>query len=258
MTMTGLFPAVSFSQPEKIDTAMMRSIRQEENNHSQVTMIAHNIADVCGPRLTNSPGYQKAVSWVTQILKEWGLQHAGPEAWGEFGRGWSTEKSYLAMRQPYYQSFIACPVAWTNGTAKPITAPVFLLDKLDSASIDKAGDSLKGKIIMIRSANTNLRSAFTAYSSRFSDSDLNNMHNSHMLSKEELNNLLTYFVAEYKSKLYLQSKGPVALLSSGPSDRDGTIAVSGAPPYGKNFAAILPELAVSREDYLKMQRLKVY
>ena len=78
-----------FSQ-EKVDLSMMQKIRDEENNHSQLQMIAHNLTDVCGPRLTNSPGYNRAVDWVTQTFKSWGLQHAGPEAWGEFGKGWST------------------------------------------------------------------------------------------------------------------------------------------------------------------------
>ena len=44
-------------------------------------MIAHNLTDVCGPRLTNSPGYNRALDWVTQTLQAWGLQNAGREAW---------------------------------------------------------------------------------------------------------------------------------------------------------------------------------
>ena len=37
-------------------------------------MIAHNITDVCGPRLTNSPGYNHALDWVTEICKKWGCK----------------------------------------------------------------------------------------------------------------------------------------------------------------------------------------
>src|SRR5215470_6824851 len=155
------FFIICFSQ-EKIDLAMMEKIKDEERANSQVTMIAHNITDVCGPRLTNSPGYKRAVDWVTQTFKQWGLQNAGPEPWGEFGKGWSTEESYLAMKQPYYQPVIAYPVAWTNGTGKNISAQVVLLDKLDSATIDKMGNNLNGKIIMIKMREQNLRSAFTA------------------------------------------------------------------------------------------------
>src|SRR6188768_1370062 len=73
-----LFPAVCFAQ-EKVDMAMMQKIRDEEKNNSQVAMIAHNLTDVCGPRLTNSPGYKRSIEWITKTFNEWGLQNAGPE-----------------------------------------------------------------------------------------------------------------------------------------------------------------------------------
>ena len=98
-----LFSPVLFAQPEKVDMALMQKIKAEEKDHSQIALIAHNLTDVCGPRLTNSPGYKRALVWVTKTFKDWGLQNAGPEAWGEFGRGWSTEHTCLAIRQPYYE-----------------------------------------------------------------------------------------------------------------------------------------------------------
>jgi carboxypeptidase Q len=252
----GLFiPCLLFAQQETVDMAMMQKIKDEEKNNSQITMIAHNITDVCGPRLTNSPGYKRALGWITQTFKKWGLQNAGPEAWGEFGKGWSTERSYLAMKQPYYQPLIAYPVAWTNGTKNALTAPVILVDKLDSATINKMGDQLKGKIVMEKTANINLRSAFKAYATRYEDSTLNKMADMYMLTKEQLNYFIPFIVNGYKTKLYLQSKGAAGLLASGSQGRDGTIVVDGTPAYAKNYAATLPELVVSREDYLKLQRL---
>ena len=103
---------------ETVDMQMMQKIKDEEIHHSQIEMIAHNLTDVCGPRLTNSPGYKRALEWTTATFKSWGLQNAGPEAWGEFGKGWSTEESYIGMEKPYYQPIIGYPVAWTNGTKK--------------------------------------------------------------------------------------------------------------------------------------------
>ncbi len=70
---------------DSVDMQMMQKIKDEEKNNSQVSMIAHNLTDVCGPRLTNSPGYNCALAWVTDICKKWGLQKAGREALGEFG-----------------------------------------------------------------------------------------------------------------------------------------------------------------------------
>ena len=74
---------------EKVDMQMMQKIKDEEARHSQVPMLAQYLTDVCGPRLTNSPGYRKAVAWSVKTLKQWGLQNAAPEPWGEYGKGWS-------------------------------------------------------------------------------------------------------------------------------------------------------------------------
>ena len=127
---------------ETVDTAMMQKIRNEEKNNSQITMIAHNITDVCGPRLTNSPGYNCSLDWVTFICKKWGLQKAGREAWGEFGKGWSNEQGTLAMKLPYYENIIAYPVPWCKSTGNPIKTELIMLDNFDSATIDKAGAAL--------------------------------------------------------------------------------------------------------------------
>jgi carboxypeptidase Q len=246
--------AINLAQ-EKVDLQMMEKIRDEERTHSQITMIAHNITDVCGARLTNSPGYKRALNWVTQTFKEWGLQNAGPEAWGEFGKGWSTEASYLAMRVPYYQPLIAYPVAWTKGTEKNISAEVVLMDKLDSATIDKMTSSLKGKIVMIKLGEKNLRSAFTAYANRYPDSTLNKTPDMYMLSRAMIQSFLPRIQNGYRTKLYLQSKAAAGLLSASSQGRDGTIFVAGTPAFAKGYEATLPEMVVSTEDYLRLERL---
>ncbi|HLY69299.1 MAG TPA: M20/M25/M40 family metallo-hydrolase [Puia sp.] len=247
---------LSFSpvaQPS-VDAQMIQKIKDEEKNNSQITMIAHNITDVCGPRLTNSPGYRRALEWVSQTLKTWGLQNAGPEAWGEFGRGWSTESSYLAMKIPYYQPLIAYPVAWTNGTKGLTIADVILLDKLDSSAIDKTGD-LHGKIVMVKATSTKLRSAFTAYATRYEDSVLNKLPDAYMFGRQMLDYYLPILLREYQTEMYLQSKGATALLKEVSSGRDGTLFVDGSPGFAKGYPAPLPEMVVSTEDYLRLQRL---
>ncbi len=54
---------------ETVDMAMMQKIKDEAKLNSQVAMIAHNITDVCGPRLTNSPGYNCALDWITGMCR---------------------------------------------------------------------------------------------------------------------------------------------------------------------------------------------
>src|SRR5882724_819366 len=165
-----LFFVTNFAAAQEIvDMAMMQKIKNEEKNNSQITMIAHNITDVCGPRLTNSPAYNQALDWVTEICKKWGLQNAGREAWGEFGKGWSNEQATLALKVPYYENIIAYPVPWCKSTKRAVTAELIMLDAFDSATIDKAGDAIKGKIVMLKPGGTDIPDAFKAYATRYGD-----------------------------------------------------------------------------------------
>ena len=91
---------------QKLDVQALDKIRHEGLESSQVEKIAHQLVDVAGSRLTNSPGFHRAADWSIQQLTEWGLVNARLDEWGEFGYGWQFEKSYLAMTKPYYMPFI--------------------------------------------------------------------------------------------------------------------------------------------------------
>ncbi|GAB2813569.1 zinc-binding metallopeptidase family protein [Ferruginibacter profundus] len=240
---------------ETVDMAMMQKIKDEEKNNSQVKMIAHNITDVCGPRLTNSPGYNRALDWVTQICKTWGLQNAGREAWGEFGKGWSNEQGTLALKAPYYESIIAYPVPWCKSTKKAVKTELIMLDALDSANIDKAGAAIKGKIVMIKPGGTTIPDAFKAYATRYGDSSLDNLPDEYMISRKEIEQFLPLIKSAYYSSLYLEKKGAVGLLRSSRGSHDGTVFVDGGTGYATGYQATLPEMKISVEDYFKMMRL---
>lgn len=239
---------------EKVDTAMMLRIRQEEFNNSQIKTIAHNLTDVAGPRLTNSPGYKRAVTWAVATLNQWGLQHAAPESWGEFGKGWSNEHTYLALKAPYYDPILTFPKAWTNGTNGPITAPVIVLDKFDSATIDAHTADIKGKVVMLRAQELHNPASFQPQARRYTDSNLANMNDMYMLDRKVLENVVTMHDRNYNIQLYLKHKGAVAVLEKS-QGKDGVLFVQGTPAYARNVEAALPTLLVGAEDYLKLQRL---
>jgi hypothetical protein len=240
---------------EPVDLAIMQRIKDIEKVNSQVAMIAHNITDVCGPRLSNSPGYKCALDWVTELCKGWGLANAGPEVWGEFGKGWSNEQGTLAMKFPYYENIIAYPVPWCKSTHKNVRAELVMLDHFDSTSIDKMGVAIKGKIVMIKPGSASIPDAFKAYATRYGDSSLDNLPDDYMFTKEELNQYLPSVKSEYYTKLYLQNKGAIGLLQSRRNSIDGTVFVDGGTGYDIRFESTLPEMKTSREDYLKLMRL---
>ena len=234
---------------------MMQKIKDEEKNNSQIEMIAHNLTDVCGPRLTNSPGYNRALDWITQTCKKWGLQKAGREAWGEFGKGWSSEQATLAMKTPYYENIIAYPVPWCKSLDKTIRTQLFMLNSFDSAAIHKAGDSLRGKIVMIKPGSTSIPDAFKPYAIRYADTSLNNLTDEYMVTRKEMEADLPFIKKDYYTTLYLEKKGALGLVLSNRNSIDGTVFIGNGAGYAKGFEATLPAMRISRESYLKMMRL---
>ena len=242
---------------ETIDLQMMQKIRDEEKNNSQIAMIAHNLTDVAGPRLTNSPGYNRALDWTTEICKKWGLQNSGREAWGEFGKGWNNEVSSLAMKVPYNEDIIAYPAPWSKGTDKTVKAELIMIDRLDSASIDKLGDAIKGKIVMVKPESETIPGAYKPNSTRYGDSSLDNLADKYMFTADMLTMYLPFMKKEYYTKMYLGTKGAVGLLSSDGHSKEGTVFVSGGVGYDKRYTPTLPVMETSIEAYLKLSRLLV-
>lgn len=240
---------------ETVDMQVMQKIKDEEKNNSQIAMIAHHLTDVCGPRLTNSPGYNRALDWVIQTCKQWGLVNAGREAWGEFGKGWSNEQATLQLKLPYHENIIAYAMPWCKSTAGAISSDLLMLDNLDSASIDKAGDAIRGKIVMVKPGSNTIPDAFKPNAIRYGDTTLDNLPDEYMISRKELEEELPSIKKAYYTLLYLEKKGAVALIMSTRHSKDGTVFIGSGAGFAKGYQATLPEMRIAREDYLKLTRL---
>ena len=92
-------PMTAMAQ-EKVDLEMMKKIREEGLQRSQVMDIAFNLTDKSGNRLTNSAGYARAANYAKEALTSWGVSNATHDPRGEFGKGWDLEKKYLAITAP--------------------------------------------------------------------------------------------------------------------------------------------------------------
>src|SRR5678815_917052 len=137
-----LISAITFAYPqnEQLDTSTLRKIKDQAINHSGVMVAAHYLTDISGPRLTNSPGFKKASQWAVDMLKSWGLHNVALEPWGDFGPGWSVQKNYVAVTEPYYHMVTAYPLAWTKGTNGLVTADVIQLNALDIDAVKRLGN----------------------------------------------------------------------------------------------------------------------
>ena len=166
---------VANAQEEKVDLETTKKIRQEGLQNSKVMDIAFNLTDVNGPRLQGSPGYMKAAKYAKGKLAEWGLEDAKLEAWGDFGKGWELNKSYVAMTAPYYRPLIAYPKTWTAGTkGKLKSAEILLIEETDTLGLENYRGKLKDKVILLYK-NDKIQPSFKSDASRYTDEELEKM-----------------------------------------------------------------------------------
>ena len=73
---------------EDVDLEIIHLIKQEAFYNSSVMDYMSLIADENGPRMSGSPGYRRAAEKAVAAFNAAGIEDAGLEVWGTFGRGW--------------------------------------------------------------------------------------------------------------------------------------------------------------------------
>ena len=166
----------AFLMAQAVNQDVINKIRQEGLQNSKVMDIAFQITDVTGPRVTASPGLARASKYAIKQLTDWGLTGAKLDEWGDFGKGWELEKSYVAITSPWYKPIPAYPKTWTGGTNGPKSADMILISAKDSAGLDAYKGKLKGKI-MILDNKIDYKQSFKSDAVRYTDHELDSMHN---------------------------------------------------------------------------------
>jgi carboxypeptidase Q len=247
-------PAISSAQQESIDTVMLKRIREQGLTNSQIPVIAHHITDVAGPRLTNSPGFHRASEWIVTTLKSWGLTGAQAEPWGEFGYGWEAEKTSLALRAPYYSPLIAYATPWSGSTKGAVTAPIFVVEKMDSVWIAGHLSEMKGKVLVVQPQDSLLTPDFKPDATRYTDSSLAVIGDTYMFTREMLRFYMPFMIRNMNLDKLLAGSGAIAILHASPH-RDGTVVVQSMIGWRKKDQPAIADLQVAKEDLLRLARL---
>ncbi|WP_400191951.1 M28 family metallopeptidase [Hymenobacter sp. B81] len=252
-------PALA-QQTEKVDQAIVAKIKDEGLNRSQVMKTAFYLTDVCGPRLSGSEGLKRANEWTQKQMAIWGLTNTKLEPWGDFGRGWDIEKSYVAMTAPYYHAMIGAPKAWTPGTNGAVKKQVVLVKAAAEADLDKYKGQLRDKIVLTEVAQEP-KTTFTADASRYTDEELRKMA---APAEPRPANASSNDAARtaYRARLALRAKmtemfvqeGAAAVLSTRGGSH-GTFFTSNGAPYAADAKPVLPEIEMAPEDQLRLIRL---
>ena len=247
---------------ERLDMDMIAKIKKVGTDSSKVMDIAHHLTDVSGPRLTNSPGFMRAANWAKEELTSWGLVNAQLEPWGEFGKGWQQEKCYVAMVSPYYQPLIAIPRGWTNGTGKKIIRDEVVLVKAeDTIALAKYMGRLKDKIVMTWSA-AQMKPSFEPDGNRFADTTLDKMAVAEMhpggpnqQQNPQRQNQFSRFQMQRRMNEMINKEKPALVLTMNQNGNDGTVFVASGGQYAKDAPEAPASVALSSDDYLRLQRL---
>lgn len=268
---SALFLSLALFAQEKIDLTTIQKIREEGLQRSKVMDIAFMLTDANGPRLTASPGFNKAANYAKQQLSDWGLENAVIEPWGEFGKGWELKKSYIAMTAPYYKPIIGFPKTWTQGTRKLQNAEVVLIVAKDTTELLTYTGKLKGKIVMVENT-TYYNQSFKPDAVRYTDDELKKMAEAQPVAGGgRANNNVNDTAAQRRrqqfmqsqaaqsiagrAKLMAQNEGAIAFLTTSIRNHDGTVFVSGGGSYKPTDPANFLDIALTYEDYMMLQRL---
>ncbi|ARS36275.1 M28 family metallopeptidase [Pontibacter actiniarum] len=254
------FAFAAQAQQEPVNLDAVHRIKQEGLQNSQVMQTAFYLTDVSGPRLSGSPGLMRASEWAKKQLIDWGLQNARLEEWGEFGRGWEVEKSYIAMAAPYYQQLIATPKAWTPGTDGAVNAEAVLVHLEKEEDLEQYRGKLKGKVILTK-IDEKAETSFEADAKRYTEEELHELAMSLEASRSQ-SRWTPERIAAYRARMALLSKaneffqqeGAAVLLSSR-GGTHGTHFTSNGSPYAPDAKPTLPELEMGLEDYNRIVRL---
>lgn len=254
----------AFAQ-EPVNTAVIAKIRAEGLEKSKALEIAHQITDVAGPRLSNSPGLKRAQDWAVKYFNEMGLKNVHLEAWGEFGKGWQVDKYYAATTKPFYRPIIASPKAWTPGTNGPIKSEVVLIRADTITDLAKYKGKLAGKIVMIESATIMpLTNDYKPIVTRYTEEKLAEMAADQPTTPSAgartapVNNQRAMMMrmmsvrAAIDSMLLVEKIGLKLTYARGSY---GTFFTSNGASYKLDAKPVNPELEVSSEDYLHILRL---
>ncbi len=92
---------------------------------SQLEELGRALLDSIGPRLTGSPGIDRAHDWAVQTLEGWGI-NAENEQYGTW-RGWDRGITHVDLLEPRVRTLEATQLAWSPPSGGPIEGPVVLI-----------------------------------------------------------------------------------------------------------------------------------
>lgn len=257
------------AQGEKLDYPMLGRIRDEGLARSQVIDHISWLSDVYGPRLTGSPGMQRAADWAMKKFGEWGLANIHQERWA-FGKGWTLLRFSAHLVEPQIQPLIGFPHEWSAGTTGTVAAEVVRVQIANENDFAKYHGKLAGKIILTQPERT-VRMLEGPFILRMNDQETAEAQTTPIPAAASptgrgsaaafRRRLDDYYVAEGVVAAF--DRGANSDVAAGGSDLSwqqqrpdgGTIFPTGAGARDDRAGKAVPEVTLAVEHYNRMTRI---
>ena len=249
--------SLSIQSQETQTTDVVDIIKKHGIDNSQVMEIASWITDVHGPRLTGSPGLDKATKWVKDELESWGMQNVHLHQWGPFGRGWELTHFEMHAEGSNYWPIIAYPKAWSSSITG--TGEAIYLNIENDSDIEKYKGQLAGKFVLIDTIRE-IEEAFKPSAIRHDDESLLKLANA-TAPKPRTRRNRNNSAASLRLAIWnlLESEKPIAVLDRSYRGELGTVFVSGARTAEgsarDNNKYVVPQVTLAMEHYNRIFRV---
>jgi carboxypeptidase Q len=143
-------PSVALAQSFRSADTVIKRMWQIGMEQSQLERMGQVLVDSIGPRLSGSPGYASAVTWLEQTYQALGIT-ARRERYGTW-RGWQHGTVHMQLTSPRVQNLDVELLAWSPGTpgAKAVEGDAVVIPALaDAAAAATWLRSVKGKFVLI-------------------------------------------------------------------------------------------------------------
>ena len=142
-------PCALSAQTFRSADPVIRRMWQVGMSESQVERMAQVLVDSIGPRLSGSPGYNSAGTWLQRTYEGFGIP-VRQERYGTW-RGWQQGAVHMQLIAPRAQNLDVELLAWSPSTpgGKPVDADVVVIPALaDAAAATQWLKSVKGKFVL--------------------------------------------------------------------------------------------------------------
>jgi hypothetical protein len=240
---------------------LLAKMRNEGFQNSRAMEMLSELTDVYGPRLNGSREYFAAANWISNEMKDIGIQNVHFEKYCPQCRGWSITSFNLEMTAPNYMHISGYPLVYTkssNGKVSGELVHVESYEDMDEVKNQFAGN-LEGKVILL-GKEPSRESLSEPLTSRFSEEELTKMEEK--LTAEVKQTPLPELIKSWETEdfgedeflRFVEAEGGLAVLKT-ESMHLGILHPAGTYYYNMNHLKPLPYFAIMPEHFGRMLRM---